>query len=1260
MQAGDLVDGRFQILRRAAAGGMGTVYRAVDRLEGGEIALKLVPIERHDERRRLLREAAVLRSLEHPHVVRFVADGIIEEGELGFVAMEWVPGESLSERLSRAELTPRDAVAVAKQVASALAAVHAKGVVHRDVKPSNIMLVEGDTSRVRLIDFGVARQRATDSVTATGALVGTPGYMSPEQAEGLRVGPASDVFALGSVLYRCLTGKPPFEAYHVIGVLANIINGRLQPLEEMRPELPRDLVEVVERMMALDMSKRLAGGAAVLEALERLPDELLCTVSMPGVPSLGDAEQRLMAIIVVQPPVDASQADSLDRAVRELAHLGVELDVLDGILFAALHRKGPVSDLAAHAARVALSLCAVMPRAKVAIATGRGRLTSAGLDSDVVESARSMLDEPRPERAIALDSLTARLLDTRFEVDATRFGYLLRGERPTEVTVPQRALRARVPFVGRKRELALLEAALTECLDEEAASACVVHGPPGVGKTRLLDELVARHPDLRVLAARADGFARRAPFELVAELARRAVPRSPGTDWRAAVDEWVAGADLEGQRAAVARAFLGHLVGADPPQNGEAAVLLRSAREDPSRFSDQIRAAFVNLIDIESQRGPLVLVLDDMHWGDPASIRCVDETLDQLAERAILAIGAGRPELRDLFPSLWQRYGALELHVVELGRRVCERLVREVLGPGVAESKVAEVVERAGGNAFFLEELLNAARQGGDDTLPQTVLAMIQSRLETLSPHARRFARALAVYGKRATRLAVAALVGESNTDDSVAELVARGVLEPSSRKPSTTVAFRSDLIQSAAYELLTVDDRRVGHRLAAEWLETHGERSALRLGEHWARAGERARSLTAFERASEQALEAGDWAATVELARRAISFGPDEERAAFIELFAVEALAWSARYDEMIEVAERVMARLPRGGQEWSRAACAILLVGGTSLPLAQAVAIIQDITSTPLPHDARPAQVRAHAIATILLSRSGRPRLATPVVDRLRAFAATSDDPSILGWARLVEVYQARFVLRDPAAGRLAAEGAVEQLTRAGDSRSLGLALTDVAFESLGLGFIDDAVVAAGASLSAADTGDVGFLRIHSSAVSALVFARAGRLKEGRALAHSAIELADRTNDGVNRGYTRNIAAMIEIEAGEFERALDLAEAALEAPLPPSTSIWAMGTHARSLAGAGRTEEALELAHRIDAEIDQMNPPDLAELRVLGALPEALAAAGRLAEARSAAERVLEVVDYRVEQIESEGWRASFRARPEVRRLDELARAE
>jgi len=268
---------RFELGELVGAGGMGEVYRAHDRETGGPVAVKIVQVLGDREKRRFEREADLLAQLAHPAIVRYVAHGVAPDGT-PFLAMEWLDGHDLADRLARGALTIAQTIHLGHRIADALAAAHAHGVIHRDVKPSNIFLRDGDVERATVVDFGVARATrsedvATAATTRTGTLLGTLGYMAPEQARGARNADArADVFSLGCVLFECLTGVRAFGGTDAVEVLARVLTEPARHPHEIVPDVPAALDALVVKMLAKDPALRPPDCVSVSAELARLLD----------------------------------------------------------------------------------------------------------------------------------------------------------------------------------------------------------------------------------------------------------------------------------------------------------------------------------------------------------------------------------------------------------------------------------------------------------------------------------------------------------------------------------------------------------------------------------------------------------------------------------------------------------------------------------------------------------------------------------------------------------------------------------------------------------------------------------------------------------------------------------------------------------------------------------------------------------------------------------------------------------------------------
>lgn len=263
-RSGTTLANKYELVRKLGAGGMGVVYEAVNALTGRRVAVKLLSGDAEDAeaRQRLLREARAGATIRHPNVVD-VLDVAIDPEAGAFLVMELLDGESLEDRIDRGRLSVEELSAVLGPIAEALDLAHAAGVVHRDLKPSNIFLHRGSRGEVvpKLVDFGIARTEGS-SLTRTGMMTGTVGYMSPEQmSDAKRADRQTDVWALGVVVYECLSGSMPFAGTTAVEVMSNVIKGNLIPLYSSAPRLPARLVTAVHRALSQEPGARPAGVA---------------------------------------------------------------------------------------------------------------------------------------------------------------------------------------------------------------------------------------------------------------------------------------------------------------------------------------------------------------------------------------------------------------------------------------------------------------------------------------------------------------------------------------------------------------------------------------------------------------------------------------------------------------------------------------------------------------------------------------------------------------------------------------------------------------------------------------------------------------------------------------------------------------------------------------------------------------------------------------------------------------------------------------
>jgi serine/threonine protein kinase len=284
--------GHYRIVELIAAGGVGLVYQALDIRQKREVALKVLRWEAilDGGRRRFLREAEIASSITHPNIVAIYDIG--QAGGVDYIAMEYVAGRTVRELIRDGGLDLVAAVRIAIQVADALAALHGAGIVHRDIKPTNLVVT--DSGLVKVLDFGLAkpiiarplalrspREGVPADMSTPGMIVGTFAYMSPEQAEGSRVDERSDVFSFGAVVYEMLTGRPPFTGVSDLAVLLAVVAAKAPPIHQVTSAIPADLERIIARCLRKDPAERWARMQDVSAALEEILTHPSTSAALP-------------------------------------------------------------------------------------------------------------------------------------------------------------------------------------------------------------------------------------------------------------------------------------------------------------------------------------------------------------------------------------------------------------------------------------------------------------------------------------------------------------------------------------------------------------------------------------------------------------------------------------------------------------------------------------------------------------------------------------------------------------------------------------------------------------------------------------------------------------------------------------------------------------------------------------------------------------------------------------------------------------------
>jgi hypothetical protein len=905
---------RFRCERRHSSTHASWVFQGTDLKLNTRVAIKLLKDPRPEARNAFSAEALLLSQLEHPGIVRYLAHGDLAEGG-AYLVTEWLEGEDLGARVKRSRLSSGDAITLVVRAANVLAAAHARGVIHLDIKPSNLFLVGGDLSNIRLLDFGIAHlTRSVTSDRDKDSLAGTPGYMAPEQVLGEAPTPATDVFALGALLYRCLAGRRIFEG-SPFELMTQTVHGSPARLGLVAPSVHPALEELVTSLLSMSPERRPADATAVLAAIAALPAEVLEGVASSArallSPSgLTSAERVPTSVVLVRHATE--DRDAMRRAGSEGRgrYTSYFEPLGDGDWLALPRGQATPFDQAVHAARLTLDVRAHWPRAAIAVVAGRTiDGASAPRLRELLAEAERRLESAEPGQ-IVLDASSAALVSAKFELGQSEGAApILLGERaaaPSEEQTPARSL-----YVGREAELASLLAIAREAFRAPKARVVLLTGLAGIGKSSLVRELLER---------------------------LREVDAKP-TIWSAYADPMSAGSALR---------LVSALLDSAPAEDGGAlARLLAPDAEGSTLHTAEVRLAgsveavhraFCDMLDAQLRRGPLILRLEDVHWADLGSLRAIDHLLAALPDRPLLVLATGRPEVRELYPDLWQKRALQELRLSELSDADAACVVASRLEREPSDPLCARIVQRARGNAFLLEELTRAQVDGRGDELAETTLGVVQSRLRVLQPDARRVLRAASILGDPFTPRAVAFLLGDGSSENDVERwaslLVAHEVLrrrrDGLGGKPS--LAFAHAVLRDAAYDLLTESDRKLGHRLAAQWLESNERHDATITAQHFARAGDREGAGRWYFRATLEAFQIGDFGATTGSAEHALSFELSVAERGHALAIAAHAHRLIGNVERSKQLSAEALRTLPPNSPLWRQAARTAMMAGAST----------------------------------------------------------------------------------------------------------------------------------------------------------------------------------------------------------------------------------------------------------------------------------------------------------------------------------------
>ncbi|MEZ4697661.1 MAG: protein kinase [Rhodothermales bacterium] len=909
----DSIFSHYRIVEELGRGGMGVVYRAEDTRLGRIVALKFLAehlVREQSARDRFMREARAAASLSHSNIATLY-DVAEHDGKL-FLAMEFVEGNDLAHVLRSSRLTAAQIVNYVSQVASGLGRAHESGIVHRDVKPGNVIITSRDEAK--LLDFGIARFAGTSEITMPGSIVGTASYMSPEQLSGMDVDYRTDLWSLGVMLYEMLCRKRPFDGDYQQAIQYAVLNADPIPVSSVRPEYGTAFDTILTQLLAKDRDRRYASAADLLRDLSGVDvtngdvnrvRETTTTTRTEVTPATRP--------LVRETTDERRQLTEVYFEISNYGDLSARMDPEDLVEFADHYRLifeaqverfgglcGPRSGGVMHAwfgypsatdndprraIRCALALRAAVAQAPAASTPQRAEIriglhTGIAVISDVhgnfevhgnIGNIAAHVAASGPAGSVTVSSHTKRLCAGYFDsatgepVDVPG----LSGTVETFQVVRESAARTRLdfvsesdlsPLVGRDAEMAILRRGWKQAKSGQGSTVFIT-AEAGLGKSRLVDSMLRE----------ANQDPASWSTNLYCSSFNSASALYPLVDYLNSNAFRAEGGSVPGDRFAELRSFLSDAGISNADDLFVVADLL--GVELPDDFArpnlaaaEQQRRSMMTLLQLLTYRcgeQPGMIVVEDLHWADPSTLALVDLLISQAPAQRLLILCTSRPEFR---ASMAGKPRTAELTLDRLDPDDLATISQHRSRKRLPDEIVAHIASKTDGVPLFTEELTNMIVESGilkdcgdryelagplpNFQIPSTLHGSLVARLDRL-PSEKPIAQIGALLGREFTYDLLRDVSGHDDATLTAAldKLVASELIYQVGFVPDSSYIFKHALIQDVAYHTLLKAQRRKLHKRAAAALKERGVAPEA-VARHFAEAGEVDQAIPLYQQA--------------------------------------------------------------------------------------------------------------------------------------------------------------------------------------------------------------------------------------------------------------------------------------------------------------------------------------------------------------------------------------------------------------------------